>query len=366
MTSFLSTIPATLPAPDKLEVSLFGPGVGECVVLHVGDGRWFVIDSCINRETGNPVAIDYLRHVGVSIQDKVGGVVATHWHDDHTRGLSSILELCSSAKFYCSQALDNPDFQEFVTLSLKAGQEQVGSAEFRKIIDVVFSRSSGPESSKGPEWAMANKLLHRAGQCEVWALSPSSGTISRGLLEISALIPRNGVLRRRAVSNKPNTAALVLGVKMGSVAVILGSDLETGSDMRTGWKAVLALAPYPLPRASVFKIPHHGSKTAHEPDVWTQLLEPTPVSVITPFLAGRTPLPTKTDRQRLVGSSSAAYLTSGTTGRSSAQYSPAVARLIKATAKNLVDVESGMGLVRVRWDSGAPTVECFGKAARLA
>ena len=27
-----------LPASDELEVSIFGPGVGECIVLHVGDG----------------------------------------------------------------------------------------------------------------------------------------------------------------------------------------------------------------------------------------------------------------------------------------------------------------------------------------
>ena len=32
------------PAPDELEVSLFGRGVGECAVVHLGSGEWLVVD----------------------------------------------------------------------------------------------------------------------------------------------------------------------------------------------------------------------------------------------------------------------------------------------------------------------------------
>src|SRR5258708_2355547 len=99
------------PSPDELEVSLFGPGVGECVVVHLGGGAWMVIDSCIYRITRTPVAIDYLRALGVDIATSVKLVVVTHWHDDHMRGASALLAVASGARFVCSAALKSDDFK---------------------------------------------------------------------------------------------------------------------------------------------------------------------------------------------------------------------------------------------------------------
>lgn len=42
------TAVATPPVADELEVSVFGPGVGESVVVHLGHGDWMVVDSCLN------------------------------------------------------------------------------------------------------------------------------------------------------------------------------------------------------------------------------------------------------------------------------------------------------------------------------
>ena len=32
-------------------------------------------------------------------------IVATHWHDDHIRGIARLVELCTDARFYCASAL---------------------------------------------------------------------------------------------------------------------------------------------------------------------------------------------------------------------------------------------------------------------
>jgi len=34
------------PEKDEIEVSIFGPGYGECIVIHIGNNEWVVID-CI-------------------------------------------------------------------------------------------------------------------------------------------------------------------------------------------------------------------------------------------------------------------------------------------------------------------------------
>ncbi|PXF57856.1 MAG: hypothetical protein C4B58_08625 [Deltaproteobacteria bacterium] len=45
---FLPDIKVDLPSPDELEISLFGPGRGECVVAHLGNNDWLVVDSCLD------------------------------------------------------------------------------------------------------------------------------------------------------------------------------------------------------------------------------------------------------------------------------------------------------------------------------
>jgi hypothetical protein len=53
-------------------------------------------------------------------------------------------------------------------------------------------------------------------------------------------------------------------------------------------------------RAHILKVPHHGSRNAHHPDVWNLVLEPSPVAVVTPYTSGSAPLPTAADQKRLV------------------------------------------------------------------
>ena len=82
--------PVNQPASDEIEVSLFGPGYGECVLIHLGLGEWLVVDSCVNQYAGGTPALDYLQTIGVDIAHAVVIVTASHWHDDHIRGLSAL------------------------------------------------------------------------------------------------------------------------------------------------------------------------------------------------------------------------------------------------------------------------------------
>jgi len=114
------------PAAIAAEVSVFGPGFGECIVLHLGDGEWVVVDSCVDAKSGRPVAIDYLDRVGVDIAKNVSLVVATHWHDDHIGGFGELFEACKNARFACSMAMC---CQEWLTLlEIYRGYLQAGGS----------------------------------------------------------------------------------------------------------------------------------------------------------------------------------------------------------------------------------------------
>ena len=80
------------PQANEIEVSLFGPGYGECVLLHLGFSDWVIVDSCLNKDKSPPV-LEYLRALGQDPAQVVKLVVATHWHDDHIGGLGVLFKM---------------------------------------------------------------------------------------------------------------------------------------------------------------------------------------------------------------------------------------------------------------------------------
>jgi len=134
------------PRPDELEVSLFGPGIGECVVVHVGGGEWITVDSCEDPATHAPAALAYLRSLGVDPGTQVKRVIVTHWHDDHMRGAAGVLAAATSAKFFCSAALSTKEFLSFIASSSALNTKSDGSsgvAEFSAIMDILQARRAG-------------------------------------------------------------------------------------------------------------------------------------------------------------------------------------------------------------------------------
>jgi hypothetical protein len=68
----------TAPKEEELEVSIIGPGYGECILLHVGHNGWVVVDSCINPKTKKPAALEYLKNIDVN-PNWIKIIIASHW-----------------------------------------------------------------------------------------------------------------------------------------------------------------------------------------------------------------------------------------------------------------------------------------------
>src|SRR5690349_21443663 len=92
------------PAANELEISVMGPGFGECIVCHIGANEWFVIDSCVEPRQRQPAALHYFSAIGVDPATAVKVVVATHWDQDHVRGLGELLRVCGTADLCCAKA----------------------------------------------------------------------------------------------------------------------------------------------------------------------------------------------------------------------------------------------------------------------
>jgi beta-lactamase superfamily II metal-dependent hydrolase len=359
------------PERDEVEVSIFGPGKGESIAVHIGNGEWLIVDSCVDQRSKEIPVLRYLEGLGVDVSTAVRLVVGTHAHDDHIAGLASVFEACHSAQFVCSSASTKEEFvrhlQADKQVEAQYSLRQSTYKEYRQIFDVVKTRPNG----KRLKFATAELPLYtrsesaQAPAVTVTALSPSSEAIELAMRSLGDSVAKaNGEKRPGAID--PNELAVAIYVVVGETAVLLGADLVRGPD-GCGWKAVLALENFTAaPLASVFKIPHHGSQNAHHDGVWTDLVSADVISLLAPYRQGRKPLPAPEDVERLKNLSKAVYC--------SANPKPPTPNMaVRKTAASLSGFASNVrtigyaGQVRARrkHDGDEWTVTCLAPALQL-
>ena len=350
----------TPPGRREFELTLLGPGYGESIVLHVGDGIWILVDSCLD-EHGMPRALRYLESIGLDPARAVALIVATHWHDDHIRGMARLVEACGRAAFCCAGALRQEEFLVAVH-ALENRHLSVNGSGLREIYR-VFTRLR--EGASKPTFAHPDRRIFFRDGCEIWSLSPGDASF-RGFLEsIGRLLPGAGQAKNRIPSLSPNQVAVALWIEVGDVAVLLGSDLE-----KQGWIEILESTARPAGKASAFKVPHHGSKSAHAQGVWSRMLDPEPFAVLTPWHRGGGALPTQDDVRRILSNTPNAYATAdiGASPRVRARTNKTVDRTIRESGISLRSLPASSGAIRLRRPCGSGvqwSVEKFGSARHL-
>jgi glyoxylase-like metal-dependent hydrolase (beta-lactamase superfamily II) len=122
------------PAPDEIEVSLFGPGIGESIVVHLGLGEWMVVDSCLDSARREAAPLRYLCKIGVDVRNAVKLLVITQWHNDHILGASEVFDAAESATIVCSGALQNRELYELIAASAHERLGELETLEFARIL----------------------------------------------------------------------------------------------------------------------------------------------------------------------------------------------------------------------------------------
>lgn len=350
------------PGDAEVELVVFGPGFGESIALHVGDQHWVLIDSCIDPGTRGPAALAYLSSIGVPLV-QVRAIVASHWHDDHVRGIAATARECGNAEFHLSGAFNNREAMTFLAAfsGTATGRLSRGSSELFSVVDERAQVWHSHQRSTIFEVQAQGRRIRLA------ALSPVQAAMDQMIANFAQYLPRPGADApiRNAVPLSPNLEAVAVHVDLDGEAILLGSDLEEHASL--GWTAITADAWCgQRTKASVYKLAHHGSSTGDSPAIWTTLLCPDPHAVATPFNLGRHRLPTEKDRQRIKSCTSNAYVTSGA-GRKPRMDSSQLKRLADI-AKDLRPVNNGFGAVRLRKAFTARTwnTQCFGDARPLS
>ena len=186
----------TPPDPDEVEVSLFGPGFGECVLVHLGNQEWLIVDSCKDQRSTRQPALTYLAEMGLEASAAVRVVLVSHWHDDHVRGISEVVAECITAEFWVSSALRS---EELLLMSGLYGSDRASKhnpfQEFYWVMERLRIRAMGRQRLPLINLATESRVLwHRpatrsAPEAEIIAFSPSSVSDYVARQAIANLLP---------------------------------------------------------------------------------------------------------------------------------------------------------------------------------
>jgi beta-lactamase superfamily II metal-dependent hydrolase len=370
---------STPPRSDELEVSIFGPGYGECIVIHVGEQKWLIIDSCVDPDDKKPVALAYLQEIGVDVAQDVVLVAATHWHDDHVRGLARIVRACKTAQFCCSGALKSKEFFELGQLYQDAPIDiPPGPAELNEIFAEIISRKENGHY-KPIKWSINDTVLLRdkitvngkVHEIVLDALSPSDEMVNQAIAELAnTLAEATSNTISKLVPSRPNHVSVAMSLTIGQRSILLGSDLEQTKNNLLGWSAVCESTTRRQVRAAAYKVAHHGSETGFHERIWDDLLEPSPLMMVTPFKNGWHKLPTEEYQAKLLEKSDRVYLTADPTkSRAPKKRTKKVEAVINQLAKNRRVSAGPVGHVRWRAPIEEPNahgkVELFWGAYKL-
>lgn len=329
----------TPPMLDEAEVTLIGGtgGFGECVVMHLGNNEWAIVDCCIDPISNECLPLLYLQDLEVNIETQVKYIICTHWHQDHIAGLSKLISACSkNTVFVLSCAEDRQKFvYEFASDFDYTGKSNVLN-ELKDTLDLVAEKGIPIKRVE------QDKTIFRCGHSRSVALSPSETEVrkfenevaqalgryhkftqalkekSENLLEtiedaanledvffnsVEELLEGKEVIDERSNlsieelskfkdANKVSTndRSVAMLVSFGNHHVILGADLEV-SEIDNGWHSVLRCESMKGIKANMLKIPHHGSETGYLRDFLIGFIKPNAIAKMTSWVVGAHMLP---------------------------------------------------------------------------
>lgn len=300
----------TKPEHDEFEISLFGPGVGESSVVHIGDGKWVVVDSCKENKASRPIALEYLQSIGVDAAHAVTAILISHWDADHVSGISEIATECKHAIVSLPSAYTHQDFTTYAYARHNyMAIDEDENTELFNLINALTERHPHPSTNVIPAQEGAIILEHTTKNgtpIRIMSHAPSNHIMAMFLDDISR-IDITQPLSTPEIGR--NQVSAVYTIQIGPESILLGGDLPHAEASTHGWRAILNINRYALPKSNIFKVPHHGSTSSYHPDIWNKLTNDNPIAILTPKLSCRNSPPTESGIAQIAKHTPSIYCT---------------------------------------------------------
>ncbi|NPC42933.1 MBL fold metallo-hydrolase [Nocardioides sp. zg-1230] len=315
--AFSGLTAGTRPAEDEVQVAVLGRGVGESIVVHIGEDRWIVVDS-FNMRDGDglvvPAALHYLDSIGVGM-DRVVALVISHFDIDHVRGASRLFaETARDARLVLSGAMAAREFLAHLRLADRPGKGgDAGVRELRTLLALIDPPGTGGRVLERcrRDQSLLRNLQGGSLTPTTYGMAPCEDTITEFTAQVAPILAGNApqTLPRPLL----NRASAAIHLQVGDRAILLCGDLEhddrIGSQDR-GWGG--ALLPLHGNPATFVKLGHHGSQNGDHEDIWNRLTAADCVVAAAPYTAQVDSLPTEADIARIVSRGHTLYVAGAT------------------------------------------------------
>lgn len=305
---FFSKKNLTPPQENEVEITVFGSGYGESIVLHVPGVGWGVVDSCETKINNKRVIppLQYLLEVFSPDLPPLAFVVLTHPHEDHYLGLEEIIrEYSGGVERICIyDGVGTKEFKAYLASRYVATSDK---PKFSKLYDTIVNaqRKRGVHLKNLVENTTIiekrnEEISGKKIDIKIISLSPSSESLRRYSDSFLKLIPtKEGETLKLYDDSLQNLVSSALLIQVGDVQIILGSDVEKGSKGLTGWEGIITNKDRPDLWANYVKISHHGGESGYSQNAWDlHSKHCKPMAVMTPFVKGKK-LPQNDDVVRL-------------------------------------------------------------------
>lgn len=406
------------PEADIAEVTLIGgtDGFGECVLVHIGNGQWMIVDCCINPTTGQCLPLDYLKSINVNIKEQVKYVVCTHWHDDHIAGLSTLLSQCGEGTTF---ALSCAEDREKIVYELAQDFDYAGrSSVLKELTESLKEVAKNKIKIKRVE---QDKFIFKKGCVQAFALSPSEVEVRRfeselvkaqsrfyhfvkdikeikqnssdflesaedienaffesvdNLLIADMDVEQQAIMPIEDLSNfkdakrvKQNNRCVAMLVSFGSHHIVLGADLEV-AQIDTGWHSVLHCDCMDEIQANLFKIPHHGSETGYLKDFVDTFIKRDATSKLSSWILGGNMLPKAEMLKTYYKHTKNLFITTTNLLRfKNTESNPSIRKLMNNKTESICEILPQLGIIRSRIKINSEkdewTTKTFGSATIL-
>lgn len=269
-----------------LSVAVFGPGIGEAVVVGFPDRTVGVVDGC--RETMDPVS----ELLGAWGMPDIRFICLTHPHQDHYAGLGRLIRahVDRIQRIGMVSMLQDPKTLDALNtwVRTKAGLQDPDAGVIRGLEELIAAVGDARSTTR---------LVHLTGRSRVMRFQvPDQAAIevlTIGPAANDEHLAQEELLSGRSERFDPNRTSAALAIHFGQSGVMLCGDLvksaEKGDETNPncGWLAAGEHIDFPV---QVTKAPHHASEGAHCSRFWGRPTVPN-VVLVTPFqkAAGKQP-----------------------------------------------------------------------------
>lgn len=341
---------------NEFELTFFGPGFGESIVMHIPGVGWGVVDSCEFAPENDQwiPPLEYLKSQNVRC---LAFLVLSHPHIDHLKGFEGIIDnylgRIDRVCLYAGQGA-----REYSAYLVRQGIKGTPGANTLASVLGSFKRAV----DNGAEYRRLSTMTQiiprqtvsvegNAFEVEVLSLSPSFADEETYVDILRGAIPRQNEQLKHIPDENHNLIASALWISVGQTNVILGSDVLKGQSKVSGWRGIVNSKDTPELCIKTLKVPHHGSPTSYFNQAWQEHCKDGKIiSIIAPFDRGAKPRPSREDISRTKSQSERVGLTSQIRYvRAEEIYDRAVVRRGPSNWR-VMEPPEDCGLITIRYD----------------